>query len=150
MDHVDDLSMADLHEALDHVEDKTPALRLVAAIAHKNGVSQTELADWFGVERKTIYNWLRRLDREPLAEAARDADRPGRPSKLTRDQRRQLDEALAHDPRRLGYEAPEWTPRLVAAHVREAFGVDYSTSSCRRLLRDRNRGAAEGKPKSSK
>lgn len=134
MDHLRDLSTDDLRDALDRVDGKTPALRLVAAIAYENGVSQTELATWFGVERKTIYNWLRRFDDAPPAEAARDADRPGRPAKLTSEQRRKAIESIGGDPETAGYEADEWTAETVATYLRDRFGVEYSESSCRRLL----------------
>lgn len=136
MDHLDDVPADDLRQALDRVDGKTPALRLVAAIAYRNGVGQTELADWFGVERKTVYNWLRRFEDAPPVEAARDAPRPGRPSKLTSEQRKRAREAIAADPCTVGHDAPEWTPETVAEYVYERFGVDYSKSSCRRLLRE--------------
>lgn len=136
MNGPNDRSVAALRNALEEVDAKKPTLRLVAAIAHENGVTQTELADWFGVERKTIHNWLSRFDGTSPENSARDAGRPGRPSKLAPKQRRRLNEALDADPGTFGYGGSEWTPRLVADHVREAFGVTYSISSCRRLLRE--------------
>lgn len=147
MGHLDDVTVPELRRALDRVEGKTPTLRLVAAIAYKNGVTQTELADWFGVERRTIYNWFARLDRRPLAAAARDERRPGRPRKLTADQRAELEETLEAPPAEAGYDAPVWTPALVSRHLREAFDVAYSRASCRRLLKEAGYAydAAEGR-----
>lgn len=136
MGRPNDLTTDDLRDALERVDGKTPALRLVAAIAYRNGVTQTELATWFGVERKTIYNWLRRFEKDPPAEAARDANRPGRPAKLTAEQRRRIMRTLAGEPSAVGYDAPEWTVETVEAYVRKRFGVEYSESSCRRLLCD--------------
>lgn len=86
MDHLDAISIEDLHRALDEVEGKTPTQRLTAAIAYKNGVSQTELAEWYDVQRRTIYSWLTRLEEEPLAQAVCDAPRSGRPRKLSEAQ----------------------------------------------------------------
>jgi chromosome segregation and condensation protein ScpB len=40
---------------------KKPTQRVVAAIAYKNGVTQTELAEWHDIGRRTIYSWLKRL-----------------------------------------------------------------------------------------
>lgn len=55
MDHLDKISVEELQQALDEVEgNKTQ--RLTAAIAYKNGVTQTELAEWYGVQRQTIYS----------------------------------------------------------------------------------------------
>lgn len=136
MEHLASISVADLHEALEEVEGKRPTQRLLAAIAYKNGVTQTELAEWHGVQRRTIYNWLRRLDRGPIEQAVRDDHRPGRPRKLTADQQERLRRALEGPPTEVGYDASAWTPRLVGRFVGETFDVEYSTPSCRRLLRE--------------
>ena len=61
MEHLDEISIEELQDALDNVEGKKPTERLLAAIAYKNGVTQNELAEWYGVHQKTIYNWLKRL-----------------------------------------------------------------------------------------
>ena len=133
---LDDVPVDDLREALAQVEASRPATRLIAALAYQHGVTQTELAEWFDVERKTVYNWLSRLEERPdaLADAARDAPRPGRPTKLTAEQRAELADALASSPVEAGYDEREWGPSLVRRYVREQFGVDYSPASCRRLL----------------
>lgn len=138
MDHLENISIRDLRRALNDVGRKRPTRRLMIAIAYANGVTQTELADWYGVERKTIYNWLTRFDESPgnLVEAARDEDRPGRPPKLTDQEQRQLEDAVRSPPRNVGYGASGWTPELVRRYVSEQFGVEYSRESCRRWLRD--------------
>ena len=45
MDHLDEISVEELQDALDNVEGNKPTQRLLAAIAYKNGVTQTELAE---------------------------------------------------------------------------------------------------------
>lgn len=136
MEHLDDVSVDDLQRALDEVEGKKPAQRLIAAIAYKNGVTQTELAEWYGVQRRTIYSWLTRLEDQPLERAAVDEHRPGRPRKLTDAQQRELTATLQESPSEVGYDADWWTPALVRRHLREAFDADYSLPSCRRLMRE--------------
>lgn len=136
MDHLDAISGEDLRGALDEVDRKKPTQRLLAAIAYKNGVSQTELADWFGVQRRTIYSWLKRLESEPLERAVRDAGRSGRPRKLADEHRARLEEVLHEPPTAVGIDAPTWTPTLVRRYVRDAFGVEYSVPSCRRLMKE--------------
>lgn len=136
MGHLGDVPVDDLRAALAEVDGSRPSRRLIAAIAYHHGVTQTELAGWFDVERKTVYNWLSRLEEHPdaLAEAARDAPRTGRPTKLTDEQRAELADALANSPVEAGYDEREWTPSLVRRYVRAQFGVDYTIRSCRRLL----------------
>lgn len=136
MDHLDAISVEDLQRTLDDVDGKKPTQRLLAAIAYKNGVSQTELAEWHDVQRKTIYSWLTRLDGESLERAVTDAHRPGRPPKLSPDQRTRLERTLHEPPTEAGYDALAWTPPLVRQYLNGTFDVDYSLSSCRRLMRD--------------
>lgn len=136
MDHLDDISLDDLQRALADVEGAKPTQRLLAAIAYKRGVTQTELAAWYGVQRRTIYNWLKRLEDEPLAEAVTDEHRPGRPPKLTDDQQETLRAALREPPTESGYEEASWTAALVRQYVDDAFDVEYSLPSCRRRLRE--------------
>ncbi|OAQ51951.1 hypothetical protein HTG_14965 [Natrinema mahii] len=45
MDHLDKTSVEELQDALARVEGAKPTQRLLAAIAYKNGVTQTELAE---------------------------------------------------------------------------------------------------------
>lgn len=136
MTHLEDVSVADLRDTLDSATGSKATQRLLAAIAYKHGISQTELAAWYGVERKTIYNWLTRIAEEGIADGSRDDDRPGRPSKLRADQREELTAVLQNPPPLTDWDVAAWTPELVSAYVHETFGVEYSLSSCRRLLRD--------------
>lgn len=136
MAHLTDVSVEDLQQALDDVEGSKPAQRLMAAIAYKHGVTQSALADWFDVERKTIYNWLTRLEQQDLESAVRDERRPGRPRKLSADQFEAFERMLQESPREVGYDAPAWTTALVQACLSDRFDVEYSRPSCRRLMKE--------------
>lgn len=136
MDHLAAISLEELQDALDAVEGSRPAQRLIAAIAHKEGISQSELARWFGVERKTIYNWLMRLESGDLPEAVQDENRPGRQRKLGPAQRETVQQLLQESPAVVGFDARSWTPTLLQAYLAETYDVDYSIPSCRRLLKE--------------
>jgi len=142
--HLDDVSVDDLREVLAEIDGSRASTRLIAAIAYRHGVSQTELAGWFDVERKTIYNWLRRFDERPddLVAAARDDPRPGRPPKLSDAQRTELASLLQGPPAAAGYDVAQWDVSLLQRHVRGAYGVDYSPATCRRLLAELGTGEA--------
>jgi len=133
---MEEISLADLHRALERVEGKKPTQRLLAAIAYKHGVTQTELAAWHDVQRRTIYGWLERFADDSPERAVTDDDRPGRPRKLSGSQQKRLDLTLHAPPAEVGYEATAWTPALVGEWLRETFGVDYSEPSCRRLMKE--------------
>lgn len=136
MGRLENVSVEELQRALDQVEGSKPTQRLLAAIAYKHGVSQTELAEWHGVQRRTVYSWFRRLEAEPLPDAVADDPRPGRPRKLADSQLAALRETLHEPPTAAGYEETNWSPQLLQRHLREAFDVGYSVPSCRRLLNE--------------
>jgi transposase len=136
MGHLEDVSVDRLQRALDAVEGSTATQRLTAAIAYKHGVTQTELAEWYGVQRRTIYSWLTRLESAPPEEAAADGDRGGRPRKLSGSQQDRLEATLLDPPTEAGYDAPAWTPALVRQYLDDQFDVSYSLPSCRRLMRE--------------
>ena len=137
MDHLDEISVEELQDALDRDDGKKPTQRLLAAIAHKNGVQQTELAEWYGVERRTIYSWLKRLDTdESLEQAVSDAHRSGRNRKLSEKEQEQFEATVHEPPEKVGLDAPAWTPALVQQYLDETYDVEYSIPCCRRLLKE--------------
>jgi transposase len=98
MDHLDDISVEELQHALNNVEENKPTQRLTAAITYKNGVTQTELAEWYGVERRTIYSWLKRLEQSRLSRLFRtiigQEDRGSSP----KNNKKQLDKRSSSHP----------------------------------------------------
>lgn len=139
MGTLDGVDLDDLHAALATVEDGKATLRLAVGVAYLHGVSPTDLAEWYGLSRATVYDWLDRLERlasEPPDRALRDADRPGRPPKLSTAQRDELAATLREPPTTAGYDVAAWTPAIVEQHLRAAFDVEYSRRHVRDLLYD--------------
>lgn len=148
MNHLDEISVEELQEALDKVEGNKPTQRLLAAIAYKNGVTQTELAEWHDTGRRTIYSWLKRLDiDESLEQAVTDNKRTGRKRKLSESQQKEFEEVVHNPPREVGIDAPASTPALVQHYLEETYGVEYLIPSCRRLLKEA--GLSYQKPRRS-
>lgn len=75
MAHLEGVTQKMLQDALEQVEGKRAIKRLTAAIAYKKGVTQTELAEWYGVEKRTISNWLNRIDESGLTDSVADLSR---------------------------------------------------------------------------
>jgi transposase len=140
MDKLADVDADALREWLDRVEGAKAAKRLMVALAYKDGVAVEAMSRRYGVPRSTLYYWLDRFETAPIAEAIEDEDRPGRPSKLDDDQRRELVAHLDDHPSQHGHDADEWTPDLVRDHIEAAFGVSYSTGHVRRLVRELREG----------
>lgn len=139
MGTLDGVDLDDLHDALAGVEGKKAALRISVGIGYLHGLGPTELAEWYGVSRGTVYDWLARLERlaeEPPGDVLTDAERPGRPPKLSAAERDELAEDLREPPEVAGLDEEHWTPALVERHVRAAYDVEYSRRHVRELLHD--------------
>ena len=137
MKHLDEISLEKLHETLEAVEGKQPTKRLLTAIAYKNGITQTELAEWNDTDRRTIYNWLMRLDTDgPLTEAVTNNQKSGRKRKLSGNKLQDMKQTIRNTPQKAGYDVPVWTTKLVRHHLEKTCGVKYSIPSCRRLLKE--------------
>lgn len=128
------ISLEQLHDALDQVDAKKPTQRLMLAILYKQGPSVPMIADWFDLRERLIYRWFNEMEEEPLMEAIYDDSRPGRPTKLTDEQREQFEDAVQNPPEDVGIDAPAWTPTIARHYLNTEFGIEYTLRHIRRLL----------------
>lgn len=135
MSKLDGVPAGTLRETLGHATDAKAAMRLMLAIAYKDGVDVETLSDRYGIPRSTIYYWFDRLEELPLEEAITDESPPGRPAKLSASERETVVTWVRGTPEEQGLDAAEWTPELLRDHIRSEFGVEYSLGHVRRLLR---------------
>lgn len=125
-----------LRRSLSDADSAKAAKRLVVALDYLDDVPVSRLSKRYGIPRSTLYYWLDRFEEEPIDEAVRDEDRPGRPRKLDDADRRRLQGHLRDEPNDHGIEATEWSPELVRDHIERTFDVSYSLGHVRRLLRE--------------
>lgn len=136
---LESVSVEDLHDALGEVERKKPTKRLMLAILYKQGPSVPMIADWFDMRDDTIYRWFREMESEPLRDAIHDDPPPGRPPKLTDDERAEFETVVQANPNEVGYDASAWTTKLARRYLQDAFGVEYTPRHVRRLLTNAGR-----------
>lgn len=126
MGKLDGIDASTLRETLAEVESAKAAKRLMIALAYMNGTPVATLSDRYGIPGSTIYYWLDRFEDRSIEDAIEDEKRPGRPSKLSDDDRAAFEAALQRPPAAAGYDAEEWTAELAQRHLDEAFDVTYS------------------------
>ena len=134
MGRLDDITLEELHELRKQTEGEIPRERVLVAIGRKQGDHIDTLAERHGVVEKTIRNWLDRFTEEPIEQAPYDEPRPGRPSKLEPQHRKELFKHLQDPPTELGYDQQAWSTKLLLHHVKEEYGVEYSKGHARKLL----------------
>jgi transposase len=99
------------------------------------GWVQRDIAEALDVSEVAVSGWLARA-RDGGPEALRARPVPGRPPRLSPDQKRSIPEFLWHGPEAYGFRGQVWTCARVARVIEEEFEVRYHKDHVGRLLRD--------------
>jgi ferredoxin len=81
MARLENVQLDTLQERLEEVESRTATQRLMAAIAAKQGVSVSDLADWYGFSQESVEEWIQEFESDGVDEVVREIERfelPGR------------------------------------------------------------------------
>ena len=105
--------------------------RAVAAVAE--GQRPATVAKVLGVDRGSVYRWLRQA-RSPGGLAAKPLQRP---PGLADQQLRQLEALLCQGAARHGWPNDLWTANRVTAVIRSHFGIAYHPEHVRKILKRR-------------
>jgi transposase len=136
MGRLDDITMEELQELREQIDEGTPKERVLAAIGRKQGDQIDTLAERHGVVKKTIRNWLDRFAEQPIEQAPYDAPRSGRPAKLSDEEKEEFIADLHESPEEFGYDRQVWFPLLAYHHLKNKFEVEYSLRHVYRLLHE--------------
>lgn len=134
MTKLDAVPVEALREALEAADDAKAAKRLMVALAYKDGVAVDTIASRYGIPQSTVYYWLDRFETQSIPAALEDEPRPGRPPKLTAEQRTTVDSWLDESPQAFGYDAERWRAADLRDQIHDAFDVEYSTAHVARTF----------------
>jgi transposase len=115
----------DLVERVTRSEEARYEHRLHAILLVARGLTCPEVARLLGDPPRTVQHWVSRFIDEGL-EGLDEDERPGRPSRLTRAQLRDVRRALSRH---------EHTGRSLSAYIEERFGIRLGVRQCQRLIR---------------
>lgn len=108
--------------------------RLHAILLVAQGLSSRKVAQLLGDSPRTVAYWVKRFNEEGLAGLA-EADRSGRPRKLSQDQIDLIDAALRKSPSDYGLVVNLWDGKTLSAFIKKQFGIDMGVRQCQRLFR---------------
>ena len=86
-----------------------------------------------GYTKAAVTGWVKTADEQGF-EALRLQQRAGRPSKLTSDQLKEIDQDLQKDPKTLGFKV--WDGPTLSSYIKSKYEVDISVRQCQRLFRN--------------
>jgi transposase len=100
----------------------------------QQGWTIDRIGEALGVHRSAVCAWLKAA-REGGPEALASKPVPGRPKKLTDEQRQALLRVLAHGAEAYQFRGDVWTTKRVATVIEREFGVRYHPAHVSKLLR---------------
>ena len=108
--------------------------RLRAVALSKEGLRPTAIASRLGTTLRSVERWLQAC-RDKGAEAMRAKPSPGRPPKLTPQQKQDLVDCLLQGASAHGFATDLWTCPRVAELIHRRFGVIYHVDTIPYVLR---------------
>jgi transposase len=129
--------------------DKNEQIRLQALLLVKNGLSPAKVAEVFSVHRSTVHRWMKRAEEEGLYNLK---CKPGRGVKsfLTAEQLSELRKAFSEPiPTDDGF-SRGWQTKDAIQFVREKFGISYSESRMRQIIKDLGLSKITCRPRSKR
>jgi transposase len=127
------------NEACSLIMNPTPsdwreAHRFRAFELKQDGWKQTNIAEALGVSEGAVSQWMKKA-REGGKEVLKTSPRPGRPPKLSDEERTEkLPSLLEKGPEHFGFRGEVWTRKRVRTVIKEEFGVEYDVSQVGRIL----------------
>ena len=108
--------------------------RLHSVLLVAQGMNCREVSEMLGDAPRTVEYWINRFLEDGLSGLA-DAERPGRPSKLSANQIEQIGAALRAEPHAAVLEGKVWDGKTLSEYIAKTYQVDLSIRQCQRLFR---------------
>jgi transposase len=108
--------------------------RLHAVLLVAKGMSCPEASDYLGDSERIVRYWINQYMENGL-QGLIEEERPGRPSRLTKDQIEQINHALRRKPEDAGLRGGIWDGKLLSAFIQKEFQISLGTRQCQRLFR---------------
>ncbi len=108
--------------------------RLHGLLLVGQGMSAHQVARLLGDSPRTVAYWVRRFEEEGLAGLV-DAERSGRPRRLTEKQIERIDAALRNKPSDFALSGHLWDGKTLSAFVHKQWDITMGVRQCQRLFR---------------
>lgn len=107
--------------------------RLHGILLACRGFSCYEIGEMFGHDPTTIQRWVNRFEESGFS-GLQDAEKAGRPKRLTQEQLNALSQDLRKSPRNWGYHQNLWDGKLLSHHIFQIYSVSIKVRQCQRLF----------------
>jgi len=108
--------------------------RLHTLLLVAQGKKCSEVAKMFGDSVRTVQYWVRRFEEGGFA-GLFDAERTGRPRRLSEEQLQEIGVVLRGAPSGVGLRGQIWDGKVLSAYIMQHYGVSLGIRQCQRLFK---------------
>ena len=108
--------------------------RLHGVLLVAQGMTCPEVARLLGDAPRSVEYWVHRFDKEGLS-GLMEGERPGRPSRLSETQIKEINRALRGKPTDAGMRVNLWDGKTLSAWIEKTYGIELGVRQCQRLFR---------------
>lgn len=126
--------VAELEKAIKRHASPRVRIRAVMISLSNKGHSPPQIAELLGCSRQTVLHQISRYEQEGIR-GLEDRPRSGARAKANKAYIAQLKEAVASDPRRLGYRFSVWSVERLQRHLSQKTGIDLTPKYLAELMK---------------
>src|SRR6266566_5890550 len=130
----DATSVLSLQQEIQRSEESRYDHRLHGVLLVAQGMTCPEVGHLLGDAPRTVEYWVRRFEREGLT-GLTEGERPGRPSRLSAAQIKEINRVLRARPSAAGLRANLWDGKTLSAWIEKKYGIQLGVRPCQRLFR---------------
>jgi transposase len=119
----------------EHKGDLRTAKRVMAIIAVGSNIEDSKISLVLKVCEESIRLWINRFLSKGI-EGLKSKKIPGKPPKLTKSQKRELDRIITEGPVKAGFSGACWRSPMIQSLIYEKFNVFYSVNYIAQLLKN--------------
>src|ERR1700693_1760051 len=127
-------SVLGLQQEIQRSEESRYDHRLHGVLLVAQGMTCPEVARVLGDGPRTFEYWVRRFEQKGLS-GLREGQRPGRPSRLSTEQIREVNRVLRAKPSDAGMRVNLWDGKTLSAWIDKQYRIRGGVRQCQRLFR---------------
>ena len=107
----------------------------VLLFIEKDDESCDSIGALFGNSPRTVSNWVKRVNETGDIECLRSKKQPGRPPRLSEEQRQELKSVIQEPPEKHGVSINVWDGKSLSYYIEKQYNIVMKTRTCQRLFR---------------
>ena len=111
-------------------------LQVVLLFADKEDESCDSLGNLFGNSPRSISTWIKKVNQTGDIDSLRSKPQSGRPSRLTKVQKDELNMVMQELPAKWGLQGRRWNGKNISSYINQHYGITLDVRSCQRLFHE--------------